>query len=758
MRRLALLSFSVLAGAWGLGCPSPVSPAPEVMDAGVLLDGGVTGGGGSPDGGSVPDAGEPLTDPADPEPDCARLAAGPPATAPLPTALSAAHAAVRYFGPSSAYVPVDEALAGALDDPELGEGALHRYGAALAGVCVLRAAPAALPPARAELLPGNVALLRPGAGALSVPAGASAWALDLRELPAGAAAGAALEAALRQVLASDVTRSQQEVRVHSGPTDEARPQPGAYRNFLSSTPLPAFGHSAPAAKPLAVIIGPRISPEGARAAAELRLAGRAWLFGEAIPASVAESVWAGVGTRGVGFRAMNLWRDGARWPDQLKPDRPTGELTEALVQLPSLAAPPALQLAAATRPALAVAAPATVRPASQLTRGRARAALIAAHGALRHFFPYFDVVGDRIDERLAEVLGKTGESQPPDRRQFMQLAQRLGEAIRDGHNFIWDISGETGGGGGLLAVVLDNVGNEPVVSSSRAPGFLAGDALVAVGGRPMGQWLAEELTRTSGASDGYRFDLATRRLVELDVATEFTLRAPSGATRVVTASPQPYEELEAAYTQRQRASGPLGDLGAPDLYYLNLDGFSLDGTTSTCAAALAQAKSATGLVLDMRGYPGAEGFTCLPQLLLGPAPSPNFRVMQVSVLGRLLEPATHWTMSPGPGDRFTGPLVLLVGPTTVSAAETISTLLVDAKRPKKVLGRPSAATNGNITYLSLPAGLLFTFTGMEVTHVDGSVYHGVGIVPDVVIRPTAQELATGKDTTLEAAISALRAP
>ncbi len=773
LRGLLALAGLSLAGA---GCPAPVTcgegtriegtrcvaPPQEAVDSGTadaaVPDAGGDAGSGEDAGSVVPDGGLAIEDPADPEPDCARVAAGPASAAPLPAALSAAHAAVRYFGLASTYAPVDEALAGALDEPgELSEGALHRYGAALAGVCVLKSGPAALPPAQVQQLAGNVVLVRPGSGALTLPSGAAAWALDLRELPSGPAADAALQTAIGRLLAVQVARSQQEVRIHLGPTDEYSSTPGAYDNALERFPLPAFSRTGTAARPLAVIVGPRLSPEAARAAGDLRLAGSAWLFGEPIAASVAESFWAGVHSRGVSYRAMNLWRDGARWPDQLPADRASAQLAAALAELPTLGAPPALSASAAARTALGVATPSKGRAANALTRGRTRAALIAAHGALRTFFPYFGVVGDRIDERLAEVLGQTGAAAPPDRRRLLQLAGRLGEAIRDGHNFIFDGTGETSPAG-MLAVVLDNVGGEPVIASSRAPGFLAGDALVEVEGRAISSWLAEELPRTSAASDGYRFDLATRRLLELEGDTPFTVRAPDGGTRGVTATPQSYAELEAAFKQLQRRSGALTDLGAPDLYYLNLDGYSLDGQGSTCAAALAEAKSAVGMVLDMRGYPGEEGFTCLPQLLLGTASSPNFRVMRVSALGRLLEPPTHWTMTPGPGDRFTGPIVLLVGPTTVSAAETISTLLVDSGRLKRVLGRPSAATNGNITYLRLPAGLFFTFTGMEVTHVDGGVYHGVGIVPDQLVSPTAQELAVGRDTTLEAAIAALRAP
>jgi C-terminal processing protease CtpA/Prc len=60
-------------------------------------------------------------------------------------------------------------------------------------------------------------------------------------------------------------------------------------------------------------------------------------------------------------------------------------------------------------------------------------------------------------------------------------------------------------------------------------------------------------------------------------------------------------------------------------------------------------------------------------------------------------------------------------------------------RPTAVVGRQSAGTNGNITGLMLPTGLGFSFTGLEVLFPDSSRFHGVGIVPDVLVEPTRMD-------------------
>jgi hypothetical protein len=50
----------------------------------------------------------------------------------------------------------------------------------------------------------------------------------------------------------------------------------------------------------------------------------------------------------------------------------------------------------------------------------------------------------------------------------------------------------------------------------------------------------------------------------------------------------------------------------------------------------------------------------------------------------------------------------------------------------------------------------FSFTGMKVTHSDGSPFAGIGIVPDIVVPLRAVDFATGRDPELAAAIQAFK--
>ncbi|MBI3950127.1 MAG: peptidase S41 [Acidobacteria bacterium] len=682
---------------------------------------------------------------------CSRVAGGPSGKRALAIDLSAAHAGVRFFGVQQKYSVADQALAEALNaDDAFSMTALTTYADRLEGVCVAAADNRELDPARVEMT-GAVALVHPGTGSITLPPDTKAVAIDLRDLPAADGLREALETAVAPALASPVTRPTRNVRVHSGMTDEILSDQNVYGNQatqIEQVPIPATGTVN---LPLALLTGSTMAPEAAELAGTLRLAGRAWLFGEDVLAEVAEARWQGVGDGGIAYRAADLFQDG-RWPDVIPADVRTADPTSLLSMLPELGALPSVMRGESRRAAIEhVSSFRDIQPTT-LRRGDMRAALTIVHGALRRFFPYFEIVGDRIDERLLETLGTIEGATTLDRRQARDVLRRFGEAIRDGHNLVYNYGDPLWIG--TFPVVIDEIADEPVVARSLAEGVSPSDTIVSIDGKSAAEWYATEFQRTSAATAGYRFDLATRRFLYLGGPMEFGLRGLDGTTRRVTINPYPLEMLQqVGFEPSVRTAGWLMDLGAPDIYYINLNGAQLESITQF-RRALREASGAAGLVLDMRGYPGVNHYTVAQFLICQEFRSPIFRIPVLSGPDRRSVDEQQYTLRPLPNG-YCGPMVLLVGPKTVSAAENFSIMLVDAKRVE-VVGRQSAGTNGNITGVQLPGGFGFSFTGMEVLFGDRRPFHGMGIVPDVEVQPTASDFRDGVDRALQKAIEVLK--
>jgi C-terminal processing protease CtpA/Prc len=69
-----------------------------------------------------------------------------------------------------------------------------------------------------------------------------------------------------------------------------------------------------------------------------------------------------------------------------------------------------------------------------------------------------------------------------------------------------------------------------------------------------------------------------------------------------------------------------------------------------------------------------------------------------------------------------------------------------------VVGSMTAGADGNVSPIPLPGGLSTRISGIGVFYPDHRPTQRVGIVPDVVAKPTLAGIRAGRDEVLEAAI------
>lgn len=681
---------------------------------------------------------------------CARFVPGPSSSKDAVIGLSEAHADYRLFGPTEDFATADAALITALKASSTDAPDLDAYAEA-AGICAADAADTALGAASVEVR-GSLAWIRPGSGEVTLPEGALGVVIDLRDLPADPDLSDALANALAPAIATDAELPALQVRVWYGFTDQVFSSSNAYKTRVrrvDSDPVVADG---PADLPLVLVTGAEEPPAAVRFAAGLVMAGRAWIVGEDLMSEVGELHWAPVGSRGLAFRDATLSWDDAAIPDILPATSRTTDPETALVDAdPASWSAPAIPDGETTREDLPKRSPwdeATPDEAADVET--LEAALIVAHGTVRRFWHYFDVEGDGIDDRLEEVLARPLD--PDDRDGMVEAIGRFGEVLHDGHVFFGDYYGD--GPVGYLPVTLDHIDGRPVIVRSMDPGLLPGDTITAVDGEDIETLYADLESWHGAATEGYTLDLAGRELSYLDGPTTYDVLGADGVAREVTVDPYSYDDWASdLFVFHDRASGLLDDLDASDIAYLNMD-FEVTTDLDQVSDLLALASGATGLVVDMRGYPGVDHYAVAEALIPEGFQSPIFDVYGWSGAESVADSTDQYSY-PGSADAYTGPIVLLTSPITVSAAENFSMMLTGADRVT-VVGRNSAGTNGNITGARLPGGFYFTFTGMQVLFPDGSRFHGVGIQPDVEVVPTPQDYADGRDPELEAAIEVLR--
>lgn len=165
-----------------------------------------------------------------------------------------------------------------------------------------------------------------------------------------------------------------------------------------------------------------------------------------------------------------------------------------------------------------------------------------------------------------------------------------------------------------------------------------------------------------------------------------------------------------------------------------------------------------GVVFDLRRNGGGDEFALkiIAGALLGPGAPLGEAVTRGSAHQWRSAPLSWWRRlilnDHAPEDRraYRGPLIVLVGPATASAAE----LLADAVQHEHrglIVGDRTAGSVLLAKHVRLRDGGTLSISIADVRGASGRRLEGVGVAPDVPVRQTLAAIRAGRDLTLEAA-------
>lgn len=108
------------------------------------------------------------------------------------------------------------------------------------------------------------------------------------------------------------------------------------------------------------------------------------------------------------------------------------------------------------------------------------------------------------------------------------------------------------------------------------------------------------------------------------------------------------------------------------------------------------------------------------------------------------------------GKKIKCPLIVLTGTQTASAAEDFLVALANIKGRATTVGEKTEGSTGQPLPFDLPGGGKARICTLRETYPDGKEFVGVGIIPDVEVKRTIEDLIKGKDAALEKAIELLK--
>lgn len=173
-------------------------------------------------------------------------------------------------------------------------------------------------------------------------------------------------------------------------------------------------------------------------------------------------------------------------------------------------------------------------------------------------------------------------------------------------------------------------------------------------------------------------------------------------------------------------------------------------------SAMAIVRGTSGLVLDVRNYPRGTMYAIANHLNLFARPFVKFTAVDATYPGQLVwRPSLTAGRAEGNPTPYSGRIAILVDERTQSHAE-FTTMALQTAPGSKVIGSQTAGADGNVTYITLPGNIRTLFTGLGVFYPDGRPTQRIGIVPDIVVRPTIAGVRAGKDEVLDRAIEYLK--
>ncbi|MCS3554700.1 MULTISPECIES: S41 family peptidase [unclassified Sphingobacterium] len=182
--------------------------------------------------------------------------------------------------------------------------------------------------------------------------------------------------------------------------------------------------------------------------------------------------------------------------------------------------------------------------------------------------------------------------------------------------------------------------------------------------------------------------------------------------------------------------------------YLNVGKFK----ENQVSAFWNDAKNTRGLIFDFRHYPQSAIHRDFSKYLF-----PSEREFVKFVINKGFTPGEFRfegssTVGEANPNCYKGKIILLINEDTQSAGE-FQTMAFQTIPGAVVMGSVTSGADGNISWIPLPFGYRTAFSGLGIYYADGRETQGVGISPDIEVKPTIEGIKVGKDELLIQAIA-----
>ena len=345
--------------------------------------------------------------------------------------------------------------------------------------------------------------------------------------------------------------------------------------------------------------------------------------------------------------------------------------------------------------------------------------------------------------------------------EYGRILQKAVALLKDGHTGVYPNAADPHDS---PALVLEPIGGKPVAtlvgSLDELSPIKPGMELLEIDGRSVSDVIEHDVNPyifSSTVQDRERREMFAV-LDGVPGSTAHTRWLTLDGRVVDVAIPRNGSEHRAALKIPNRPRFDYREL-AGGIAYIGLNTFNDHGVDSDFDASFGQLREAKAWIIDLRYNGGGSseiGYGVLAHFINASVigSKQSSRLYNATLAARNQPQSWYdWEtdrIAPAPAPRYGGPVYVLTSPATCSAAEDFLIPLRAAKRIT-IIGEPSCGSTGQPLEFSIYGATARVCTKWD-RFPDGTEFVGVGVIPDVLAARTKDDVATGRDTVLEAAL------
>ncbi len=374
--------------------------------------------------------------------------------------------------------------------------------------------------------------------------------------------------------------------------------------------------------------------------------------------------------------------------------------------------------------------------------------------AMRYFNPNRHLTTSDWDQVLLEFIPRfVGH---PTTRSYTLTVMELICRVDDTHAGLSNNRAMKGYlGANISAVMLSFVEGKMVVTGfydtfyGRKTGLKPGDIIDSVNGRPVEEIIAERVPITKGSNTEAKMRGIAESLLRSNNDLLPIVYRREGA--IFSTKLKTYRENYINTYVRFERPDTCFRMVDTGIAYLYMGSFM----NSHIPELMPEILKTDALIVDFRAYPADFTVFTLPSYLLDkPVPFVKFSTGSVMHPG-LFTLQDHLETGAINAEAYKGQVIILVNEITQSSAE-YHVMALRTVPGVIVMGSTTAGADGNVSKINLPGGIVTYISGIGVYYPDGRETQRIGIIPDIVVKPTIDGIKEGRDEVLEKAIQEVK--